>query len=244
MGDGDFKIPPELEPFHAKLLDGLEFCRLTYLFFESVAKGPDGTRILRERKGPVKQLLEELFPICRYIQTFYGPGQYMSVLWMHGNQSYDAKVSTAGFLVDHGMWPPLGTLEITQAVHHNEHLMRERLASTDQGGFGLDGLTVGKGKRGARKIDSQPTVYTNQSYIGEMCAIIISAVKAKIIKLENGVYPSDTTLIVDCTLMTIFMVSEWTKLVRMVEAALPANDFARIFLTANSGSYFATLAHT
>jgi hypothetical protein len=233
-------INPIIEDLHEKTLDGLEFCRLTYLNFDKILSQPNSGKVVRERRGPVKQLLEELLPICRYIQTFYGPGQYISVRWVYGNQSFDAKVETTGFMVDHGMWPSHGTLEITQAVHKNEYLMRE-LLNTKGGGFGLNGIKPGKGSRGAREIDSQPTSYTNQSYIGEMCDIILEAIRSKIIKLENGNYPRDTTLIVDCSLTTIFLPSEWEKLMTMVRGDLPSNDFVRIFLTASSGGYFASL---
>lgn len=234
-------IPAELAPFHEKLLDGLEFCRLAYLLFETVRKEPDGVKALRMRTGPLKQLLGELFPICHYIQTFYSPGQYLSVCWVHGSQSFDAKVHSTGFLVDHGMWPAQGTLEVTQAVHGNEHLMREMLASTDRGGFGLNGLTKGEGKNGFRTIHSEPTSYTNRSYIGEMSTLIVDAIKAKLSKLEKGVYPGDTTLIVDCVLMTVFLPEEWDELVKIVQRDISPNTFVRIFLTANSGLYSADI---
>jgi hypothetical protein len=83
--------------------------------------------------------------------------------------------------------------------------------------------------------------YTNQSYIGEMCDIILKAIRSKIIKIENGNYPEDTTLVVDCSLTTIFLPSEWEELIAMVRSDLPSNDFVRIFRTANSGGYFASM---
>ena len=193
-----------------------------------------------ERKGPVKQLLEELLPICRYIHAYYGPGQYISVRWMNGNQAYDAKVEASGRMVDHEMWPHHGTLEITQAVHKNEYLMRE-LLNSEGGGFGLDGISARKGKRGARKIDSEPTSHTNQSYIADMCIIILDAIKPKIAKLEKGDYPADTTLIVDCSLTTIFLQDEWDRLVKMVKKDLPSNEFVRVCLVAHSAGYFVSL---
>jgi hypothetical protein len=162
------------------------------------------------------------------------------VRWVHGSQSFDAKVQTVGALVDRGMWPPDGTLEITQAVHENEHLMRE-LLNTKGGGFGLDGLRAGKGKRGEREIESEPSVYTNQAYINDMCDLILRAIEAKIKKLANGDYPEGTTLIVDCVLMTIFLPDEWEKLVVKVKTGLPSHNFFHIFLTASSARYFSVL---
>lgn len=231
---------PIRETFHDKLLDGLDFCRLTYSLFDEIAKQPAGYNLLRNRERPEKKLLEELFPIARYVQTFYGPGRYISVRWLDGNQSFDAKIQTSGRLVDHGAWPPSGTLEVTQAVHANEHLMRE-LLNAKGGGFGLDGLRAGKGKRGARDIESIPVSYTNQSYIGDMAAIILKAIEAKTHKLARGHYPDDTTLIVDCTLNTIFLRDEWERLIKLVRTTLSRTGFVRIFITADSGTYFETL---
>lgn len=233
-------IHPILGVFHDRLLDGLEFCRLTYSLFDEAVNQPDNGHALRERRGPLKQLIEELLPICRYVQTFYGPGQYISVRWVYGNQTFDAKVETTGKMVENGMWPPSGTLEITQAVHKNEYLMRELLNSKG-GGFGLDGLTPGKGRRGAREIESVPTSYTNQSYINDMRDIVLKAIEAKVVKLANGDYPEDTTLIVDCSLTTVFLSNEWEKLIELVRSSLPTHGFDRIFLTAASGRYSATL---
>jgi hypothetical protein len=233
-------IHPTLEVFHEKMLDGLEFCRLAYLCFDQIANQPDGDRILRERRGHVKKIIEELLPISRYIQTFYGAGQYISVRWVCGTQSFDAKARATGLMVENGMWPHETTLEITQALHKNEHLMRELLNSKG-GGFGMDGIEAGKGKRGVREIKSEPTSYSAFSFIDDMCEIILKAVEAKTSKLEAGVYPNDTTLIVDCSLITVFLADEWDKLIRMVRARLPHTGFARIFLTASSGHFVATL---
>jgi hypothetical protein len=231
---------PVLEAFNDKFIDGLIFCRMAYAHFDEIARSPGGDQILRKRERPEKKLLEEIFPICRYIQTFYGPDQYISVRWVDGAQPFDAKVETTGAMVDHGMWPKHGTLEVTQAVHKNEYLMRELLI-TKGGGFGLDGISVSKTKSGEREIKSEPVCYTNQSYIDDMCLIIRNAISAKVAKLSNGDYPDDTTLIVDCSLMTLFLQSEWDTLISKVKKDLPPHEFVRIFLTSSSGGYFTTL---
>lgn len=230
----------ELEPFNDKKIDGLEFCRMVYALFDKICREPDGEHVLRERRGAVKKLVEELLPICRYVQTFYGAGQYLSVRWVNGNQSFDAKIEARGLMIDHLMWPQISTIEVTQAMHANEHLMRE-LLNTKGGGFGLDGLTPGKGKRNSRQIESVPTSYTNQSYIADMCTIIFGAIQAKIVKLEDGDYPEGTTLIVDCSLTTVFLPAEWEQLIEMLTRIVPKNNFERIFLIADSGRYSTTL---
>lgn len=234
------KIPAIIESFHDKKIDGLEFCRLAYSLFDEIVSQENGGYILRERKGPVKQLVEEILPICKYIQTFYGLGQYISVRWLYGNQPYDAKLESKGEMVIQGAWPSSGTLEVTQAVHENEHLMRELLNSKG-GGFGLNGISHGKGKRGARDIESVATVYNNQNYIDDMCEIVLKAIQAKILKLAKGDYPEDTTLVVYCSLITVFDSIEWGKLVGMIRLRLPKNEFKCIFLTGASGHYSAII---
>lgn len=105
----------------------------------------------------------------------------------------------------------------------------------------MDGIKAGKGKRGMREVESEATVYTNQSYIPDMAVIILNAITAKILKLQNGDYPENTTLIVDCALNTIYLKDEWDRLIDLVREKVPANSFSRIFLTADSGYKSVTL---
>lgn len=235
-----FEVPPALKIFHDQSIDGLEFCKLAYARFDEIITLPDDGHTLRERKGYIKQLIEEILPICRHIQTFYSQGRYLSVRWMHGSQHFDAKVQSTGTAVDRGWWPSEGTLEVTQAVHVNEHLSRE-LLNADGACFGLDGITRVKDTAGKRRIESKPTAYHNESYIFDMCSIILKAIAPKVSKMADGHYPADTTLIVDCALITIFAPHEWEKLVSMVRDSLPSHGFKRIFLTATSEMYYATL---
>jgi hypothetical protein len=82
-----------LEDLDGKRFDGLDFCAATYALFEAVRSTPEGIERLRLRSGLTeKRLLEELLPICRYVQTYYRPGRYISVRWVNGNQSYDAEL--------------------------------------------------------------------------------------------------------------------------------------------------------
>ena len=149
-----------LDPLHDKALDGLEFARVAFKLFEDVYQLPDDGNTLRERRGDVKPLLEEVLPIARYVLAHYGHGQYMTIRWVRGSQPFDAKVETHGGRVDHGMWPAQGTLEVTTAQHPNEYLMLERLNS-EGGAFGLDGLKRVKGPAGAKSVESVPTVHSH-----------------------------------------------------------------------------------
>lgn len=225
----------DLDTLDGKFIDGLELCKHVYRLFEEVRQSDEGTRKLRERQRPEKRLIEELLPICRYIQAFYGPGLYLSVCWVTGKQ-YDAKVTALGGVVDAGAWPAAGTLEVTQAVHPNEYLMRERL-QVEGHAFGLSGLSRTIGADGKRSVESVPTGFSNQSYIDEFTTILLDAINAKISKN----YPEDTTLIVDCTLNTVYHRHEWDELVRRVGEALPQHEFVRIFVCAGAAGFSATI---
>lgn len=186
----------DLDDFDGKFIDGLDFCRRVYKLFEEVRQANGGVRKLRERQRPEKRLIEELLPICRYVQTYYGAGLYLSICWLTGKQ-FDAKVEAKGGVVDAGGWPSTGTLEVTQAAHKNEYLMRERLQA-DGYAFSLSGLSRSINPDGQKTVESVPVGFSNQSYIDEFSSIMLDAIKAKISKT----YPANTTLIVDCTLYT------------------------------------------
>ena len=120
---------PSLEDLDGKLLDGLDFCARSYALFDSVRSTPEGIERLRLRSGTTeKRLLEELLPICRYVQTYYRPGRYISVRWVNGNQSYDAELHQRGEYVSQGYYHPLAYLEATCAMHENEHWVWKLLA--------------------------------------------------------------------------------------------------------------------
>lgn len=84
----------DLSYFSGHHLDGLTFCKEVYALFEEIRSTPDGVSNLRLKASVLeKKLLEELFPICRYIQTKYKPGLYLTVQWIDGNQQFDALMS-------------------------------------------------------------------------------------------------------------------------------------------------------
>ncbi len=77
-----------LSEFDGQLLDGLDFCRRVYSLFDLIRSAPNGIERIRLKSCPVeKKLMGELLPICRYIQTYYRLGRYISVRWVDGNQS-------------------------------------------------------------------------------------------------------------------------------------------------------------
>lgn len=225
-----------LDPLHDTDLDGLDFARIAFRLFDEVYQLPDDGKTLRERRGDIGRLVEEVLPIARYVLTHYGAGQYLRVRWMRGSQSFDAKVEAHGGRVDHRAWPAQGTLEVTTALHPNEHLMRE-LLNTEGGGFGLDGLSRIKGPGGTKSVASVPTSYANLSFIDTMAGIVVSAIRAKMAKT----YPADTTLIVNIELNTVYLPNEWERLLHLVREERLEHGFRHVFLSAEAGLYTADL---
>lgn len=85
-------------------------------------------------------------------------------------------------------------------MHDNEYLSRELI---DAGGvaFGVEGIERDKKTR-----------------------------KIKITKKARKRYPTGTTLIVGCTLNTLYTPDEWNMLLKKVGENLPEHDFKEIFV--------------
>jgi hypothetical protein len=135
-----------LAEFDGIEMDGLEFCFRTYRLFEEIrsqTSGPSNLRMRPTRRE--KLLIEELLPICKYVQAYYRTGRYISIKWVDGSQPFDAEVRQSGALVQGGYYPANSYLEVTGVSHPNDHMMREVL---DKHGvtFGVEGLKRVKGE--------------------------------------------------------------------------------------------------
>ena len=130
----------------SNLLDGLDFCSKVYRLFESIRATEGGRSRLRMRASDVeKKLIEELLPICKYVQTEYRAGRCISMKWVNGNQQFDAEICESGGHVDVGHHPASAHLEVTCVMHPNDYLNRELL---NDGGvaFGVEGIRRVKGR--------------------------------------------------------------------------------------------------
>src|SRR5450759_2543006 len=104
----------DLGEFDGKLIDGLEFCANVYALFEAIRNSPDGSSRLRMRPSRLeKKLLEELLPICRYVQASVRPGRYISIRWVDGDQQFDAEIHQRGAYVTQAYYPANAFLEVT-----------------------------------------------------------------------------------------------------------------------------------
>jgi hypothetical protein len=92
-------------------------------------------------------------------------------------------------------------VEVTTAVHENEHLAR-RLLHERGGSFGVKGISRDK-KTG--EIISEPHVHTNDELSTDLAGQIIEPLKSKSAKS----YPRGTVLIVNCFANGLILDSEW-----------------------------------
>jgi len=181
------------------------------------------------RSSPLeKKLIEELLPICNYVQANYRPGRYISVRWINGNQQYDAEVVQSGSFVTPNYYPANSYFEVTCIMHPNEYLARE-LLDTKGMAYGLEGIQ--RLKNG--KIESQPVSYCGDEHIHIFSKLVLKQINKKAV--IN--YPPDTTLIVDCTVNTVYAPYDWKILVSLVEEGLSAMRFREIYLYDSTGQH-------
>lgn len=211
-----------------KLLDGLQFCSIAYAGFESIRNSPEGTSRLRKRLRPEKKLLEEILPICNYVQASYRPGRYISVRWVNGSQQFDAQLVQRGAYVCKNYYPESAFLEVTCSMHANEYLIRELL---DTKGFAFGGDGIRRLKNG--DIESVPVSYTNRQFVETDTSQILNRIEEK----SKVTYPNNTILIVDCTLSLQYMPDEWDDLMERVLRGLPKTQFSEIYLYNAVGQY-------
>ena len=224
----------ELSDFDNRLMNGLVFCKKVYDLFEGIRKSPDGIEKLRLRKDSLeKKLIEELLPIARYIQARYSHGRQIKIRWIDGNQSYDAQLLSGGSLVEKGYMPKKQTVEVTTAVHENDHLSRRYLHEHGHT-FGPKGIK--KGSK-TKKCISLPHVYTNYEAEEDLTAKILQRINAKNYKK----YPKLTTLIIQCFLDTLFMEDEWEDAIQKLKDSGNMHNFYEIFIFDSNHHYSATL---
>ncbi len=215
-------INDPLSEFDGKQFDGLVFCRKVYSLFELIRSEPDGIERIRLRSNLVeKRLMDELLPICRYVQTYYRLGRYISVCWVNGNQSYDAKLFQQGQLVEQGRFPAVVYLEATCAMHENEHWIRKLLT---------DGMPVfapeGIEKHRRKPVKSRAVVFTDKEHVRSFAPIVVSLIRKK-----TGIaYPENTSLVVQCHLNSLYTPDDWNQLVSIVEEGIGTTQFKEVLL--------------
>ena len=223
-----------LADFDNRLMNGLDFCKKAYGLFEQIRRSSNGVERLRLRKGRLeKKLIEELLPIARYVQARYSHGRQMKVRWKDGTQNYDARILSNGALVDVRLSPKSQYVEVTTAVHENDHIARS-ISNKNGRVFGVK--RIQKDPQTGEYI-SEPYVYTNEELSEDLAQKILERIKAKT-KIK---YPTDTALIIQCFLDTLFLEDEWAYAIQKVKDSGVEHRFREIFLFDSNHHYAATL---
>lgn len=231
-----FRVPEDshidLATIDDQLLDGLDFCRKVYAFFDQVNREPEGKCRLRLRQSKTdKRLVEELLPLARYIQARYQAGRRIKVRWLSGSQQYGAVLWSSGLLVKHGGVPRRVFVEITTSVHRNDSDVR-RLLHQRGGSFGVKGI-----HREGKAIVSKPYVFSGGENAKDLAEQILERLNAK----ARKTYPSGTVLIVNCITNCLIFEDEWTDAVEQVRKATPSIEFREVFLMDMLMSHTTTL---
>ncbi len=223
-----------LKDFDNQLINGLDFCKMAYTLFESIRKSPNGIEMLRLRKGKLeKKLLEELLPIAQYVQSKYNHGRQIKVRWKDGSQNYDAHIFSSGAVVEKHFMPKSNAIEVTTAVHENDHIFRNLI---NKRGYAFSVKGIRKVPK-TQKYSSTPHVYTNDEAIKDLALKIFSSIMAK----NEKSYPRKTTLIIQCFLDTLFTEDEWDATILTVKNDLTKHKFYEIFIFDSNNHYSATL---
>ena len=207
--------------------DGLIFCSKAYALFDAVRSGPEGTSRLRMLRGQmVGRLIEEVLPLCRYVQEHYRAGRYLSVKWSSGSQSFDAIITQQGAMVEALDLPARAHVEVTGAMHPNEYLRREAL---EKYGFvfDLDGLERAV-IDGEKTVITQPVGRLGFSHVEQFAGYLREAISRKTQKTPP--YPLGSTLVVYCALNTVYDTNDWEMLMEIVRPTINMGPFREVYV--------------
>ena len=106
-------------------------------------------------------------------------------------------------------------------MHPNDYLSRE-LLDKEGFSFGLDGIKRLK----TREIVSEPVVYSNFEFVLSFSKLVLKQIDKKI----SIPYPTNTTLIIQCSLNTLYTPDEWEMLIADIRKNISAHNFQEIFI--------------
>jgi hypothetical protein len=227
----------DLSAIDDRILDGLDFCRKVYDFFDRIKSDPDGKIRLRLQskigtRFEDKRLVEELLPLAYYIQARYRVGRRIRVRWKSGSQPYDAVLLSDGSLVERDGSLREVFVEITTSVHRNDYLVRQRVNQSG-GSFGPQGTY-----REGRQIVSRPHVADGFEIPKDLAALIVASLHNK----SRKGYSPETVLVVNCVPPCGWMdENEWKNATEQVRIANLSIPFREVFLVDMLTSNTATL---
>jgi len=214
-------------------MNGLEFCKKVYRFFEQIRRSQGGVQKLRVRGRIEKKLVEELIPLAWYIQSRYTPSRRLRVRWTLGSQSYDAILLSSGAVAEHGSVPKRQYIELTSVVHNNEHLL-QGLINMRGYAFGAKGISRDPK---SKVVNSKPYAYHHGEAEDELVKSILETIAVK----DAKGYPSGTVLVIRCVPETLILGEEWEYVVQQLRNANIQHGFHEVFIYESLYRYSATL---
>ena len=157
----------------------------------------------------------------------------MKVRWVDGGQQFDAKLLSAGPMADRPFVPKRQFIEVTTAVHENNHFSR-KLIDEQGGAFSVKGIEL---KQKPKKVVSKPYVYTNDEAQNDLANRILGRIEAK----SEIDYPPKTVLVIQCFLDTLFFQDEWDDAIEQLRKARTEHRFHEVFVFDSNYHYSATL---
>ena len=223
-----------LSDFDDKLLNGFLFCEMAYALWEDIRQTADGIERLRLRKSDEdKKLVEELIPVAKYIQDHYSYGRQLKVKWKNGSQNYDAELYSSGFFVEHEEAPQHCYIEVTTAVHKNDHILRN-LIHEGEGRFTVKGVKKDSLKK---KYISEVYLYDGYEHVIDLADQILKRIIAK----NEKNYPDNTVLIIRCCTDTLICDYEWEAAIHKVKKEKVQCRFKEVFVFDSNHRYTSTI---
>lgn len=205
-----------------KVFDGLVFAGISIKGIEKIILADSNARYRLNRKGNYKRILEEIFPITRYILSKYSLAMQMKVEWKNGNQPYDAIIYCRGQRVNDGIINNKSYLEVTTIQHKNDYLVREELLEK---GISNGPIEICRDPK-TKEVISEITVQNGYDWIDELIEVLIDGYRKK----EAKKYASNTILIIACYPMQPFAQDEWEHFIKNIKSRIFPSTFEIVYI--------------
>jgi hypothetical protein len=225
------KTPVDLSIFEGKLMNGLDFCKKVYDVVYNIRNGPNGDEAVALRDCPqLKDLVQKLIPLSKFVQERYGPNRRLKVRWLNGIGGYDAQVLSSGAFVGKRVWPRRQWVEITAIVHDHDPRFQPPPSKRELM-FEFRGSSV---NASTRKMGGLPKDGSAEAGLAQK---ILEQVQT------NGAlrHPRHTVLVIECFLSNSFFQDDWERTIALVRGCQKRPSFSEIFVCDSIQGYSATI---
>lgn len=179
-------------------------------------------RLRKSRNLAPKKLLEEVLPIAVFLKYFDTPSRTPRCRYCPGNQPFDAQLKVTGREVELGLLKSMYYLEVTTAIPHDDHLVREAL---HRHGFVVTSGShrrVGSRRRGREVIETSPEVRDYDFPVAQLASLVEHALDRK----QAQDHPNPAMLIVVVSPDRPLGCSDWAKVQDELTRRTDSSGFA------------------